>query len=355
MTRREDNLHLEIALLLSLLLHAFLFGCWQYRATLGHVPFLAALAKALNPPRILSTEKSASPRTITFVQIEEPAKPKEQVVEKAQRLMETDSAQVTGEQPKEAEFYSDKATVAANPANPTKETADTPYLDGTEKRVMSTVDVLSPAGAPAAAPPMPVTPPAPSAVAKPVEPAKEMPAAKPVTTEKPKELPAEGLRVMEDKIVAMLPKQQVAPQPPVTVPQTAAPSQPSASGREIVALKSQLKATGSARSGIAAFNVAESPFGAYDKKIVRAVQSRWFALIERYALYERAGTVTLHFQLEDDGTVINLRVADNSAGVTLGLFCEKAVVDSAPFEPLPEQLRLLVGREPRDVNFTFYY
>ena len=89
--------------------------------------------------------------------------------------------------------------------------------------------------------------------------------------------------------------------------------------------------------------------------IVRAVQSRWFALIEQNGLYERGGQVTLHFQLLDDGTVQAVEVKENTAGQILALFCEKAVVESAPFEPLPDNLRVLVGKEPREVNFTFYY
>jgi hypothetical protein len=72
-------------------------------------------------------------------------------------------------------------------------------------------------------------------------------------------------------------------------------------------------------------------------------------------LYERAGTVTVHFNLLQDGSVQNMEVKENTAGQILSLFCEKAVVDSAPFAPLPENLRMLIGEDPREVNFTFYY
>ena len=57
----------------------------------------------------------------------------------------------------------------------------------------------------------------------------------------------------------------------------------------------------------------------------------------------------------DDGTVRAMETKENTAGQILALFCEKAVVDSAPFEPLPDRLRILIGNEPREVNFTFYY
>jgi outer membrane biosynthesis protein TonB len=170
------------------------------------------------------------------------------------------------------------------------------------------------------------------------------------------------LQKLKEKKMAMvaqdLPLTQPLPPPappPVAVPApTPTPAAPSA-GREIATAKSQLTASGAAKRGVAAFNVAESPFGEYDKKIVKAVQSRWYALIQRYGIYERAGTVILHFELHDDGSVHNLSREENSAGEILALFCEKAVVDSAPFEPLPDSLRILVGKEPREVNFTFYY
>ena len=107
--------------------------------------------------------------------------------------------------------------------------------------------------------------------------------------------------------------------------------------------------------GVSAFNVAGSPFGDYDRALIHAVQSRWYALIEQNGLYEHTGTVVLHFQLLADGTVHDLTTKDNSAGMNLGLFCEKAIVESAPFAPLPESLQRLIGGDTREIVFTFYY
>ena len=135
----------------------------------------------------------------------------------------------------------------------------------------------------------------------------------------------------------------------------AKPAMGSGDTREIGARKSRLTAVGVSRTGVAAFNVAESPFGAYDKEIIRAVQSRWYALIDQNALFEHSGVVRLVFNLGTDGAVKDLKTEENSAGEILKLFCEKAIVDSAPFKPLPEELRPLIGNEAREVNFTFYY
>jgi hypothetical protein len=63
-----------------------------------------------------------------------------------------------------------------------------------------------------------------------------------------------------------------------------------------------------------------------------------------------------------DGTVrVNqeghpvMETKENTAGIVLASFCEKAILDSAPFPPLPEELRRLIGDDPREIEFTFYY
>ena len=204
---------------------------------------------------------------------------------------------------------------------------------------MSTETVApSPTSAPAPAiPPAPRSPPPPKVMEKPVEPEKKV--------------ADEGTKTAEEKKLVMADMPVEPPQAPAIPP---APARPGSS-REISATKSHINAVGVSRTGIAAFNVSGSPFGEYDKALIRAVQSRWYALIEQNGLYERAGTVTLHFNLLKDGSVRDMEVKENTAGEILSLFCEKAVVDSSPFAPLPENLQVLIGSDPREVNFTFYY
>jgi hypothetical protein len=341
----------EVALLLSLMLHALAFGTWQYRQVLGQLPLFHQLARLLSAYSSPVRQSNAhAPTTITFVQTptREPEPPR--------TFMETDESQVTGEQPKDAKYYSDRSTVAANPVNPTDKEGETPYLEGTETRMMSTETVSPRPGAGASqAPP---SAPAPAIPASP-PPAPPAPPASKVKNDASIEQPKP-----EAQKVAMAPKEIAAP-PPSLPPMPATPATPSSgssSKREIGASKSRLVATGISRYGIAAFNVEESPFGAYDKGIIRAVQSRWYALIEQNGLYERSGQVTLHFKLMPDGTVQNdehghplMKQEENTAGLVLASFCELAILQSAPFTPLPEKLRMLIGNEPREVNFTFYY
>jgi len=381
----RENIPVEVALLVSLLLHVMAFGTWQYRETLARLPVFSSMAKLLQATH-LPTVSPARHQTITFVELEEPAAkkppaPREKETETAQRFMETDASHVTGAKPKAAKYYSDKSTVAANPHNPTGKEGETPYLQGTETRAPSTVDVPTPSG---------VSQPlivqhgshgAPASAAKPAPPASprtaQAPSPQPKALEQPPAVAPQGLKIVEEEKLAMAPRPAGRPEladggaAPESSPALASPgapavpsvvTEPGTPGREIVAAKAHLTAMGVSRTGVAAFNVAESPFGAYDKKIIRIVQSRWYALIDRLGMYERAGTVAVHFYLLDDGTLLTdqkghviMEVKENTAGDFPALICQKAIVDSAPFDSLPDNLRALVGKEPREASFTFYY
>jgi hypothetical protein len=354
MTDVRYHSRLELALALSLALHLAAAAAWQTRDTLAGWPVLSQLARLLSPDRPMPPPELQM-ASLTFIELEDPAEP-EPV--RPHIFMETDDRQVSGEQPADTPYYSDRATVAANPEHPAPLIGDTPYLDGRDSPVMSTENVPEPSVASPPRPPEPVAPPP--------EPVPELPAealAEPPATEPAADLAETGLRIVEQTALALVTPQPSPlrappePEPAVTHPPepVAVPVAPDPAGREIAAVKSRLQASGVARTGIAAFNVAASPFGEYDKRIVSAVQSRWYALIRRYGLHERSGVVTLHFELYDDGTVQGMRVADSTAGEILALFCQKAVLESAPFDPLPDALRLLVGEQPREVNFTFYY
>ena len=336
-------------MLVSLVLHVLAFMGWQNRAVLGRMALFRPLAKALAGAPARPRPSPVTP-TITFVQ-----EPAPQGAEDHRQFIETDTSQVTGEEPKNARFYSANSTVAANPENPSGKVGDTPYLNGQETRLASTENVRpQPPGVAAAPVPRPVTPPAappgapPPGAAKPAEPVKE--------------LAENGLKVGKEKKVAVL-EQPVAP-PAAVLPTPSQPASPpptpvrpigAGSGREIATAKSHSTAMGVSRIGIAAFNVAGSPFGEYDKALISAVQSRWYAVLNDKRMDVHAGTVVLQFDLRADGSVANMVMKENSAGFDLGLYCEKAVVESAPFAPLPESLQRLIGGDAREIVFTFYY
>jgi TonB family protein len=103
-------------------------------------------------------------------------------------------------------------------------------------------------------------------------------------------------------------------------------------------------------------DVRATPFGSYDAAIIAAIQRRWYDLIdERPFLGSHTGRVVVEFNLTSDGRVTDLKVTENSVTDILALMCQRAVQDPAPFAPWPNDLRRLVGKEYREVRFTFYY
>ena len=97
-------------------------------------------------------------------------------------------------------------------------------------------------------------------------------------------------------------------------------------------------------------------FGAYDQAFIEAVSQRWYDLLDniRYDGYQH-GKVVLRFHLNYDGRITEMKLSESTVGEMLGLLCQKAVLDPAPFEKWPREMRLAVGRDSRPIQFTFYY
>jgi outer membrane biosynthesis protein TonB len=106
----------------------------------------------------------------------------------------------------------------------------------------------------------------------------------------------------------------------------------------------------------AAFDVTSTPFGEYTGKIVDAVRSRWYGLLDsqRFAL-DRTGKVTVKFKLKYDGTIEEVTVLDNTVGELLGYVCQEAIEEAAPFEKWPSDMRRQFGANFREMTFTFDY
>ena len=110
------------------------------------------------------------------------------------------------------------------------------------------------------------------------------------------------------------------------------------------------------RAFMASLDVKATSFGAYDAAVVEAVQQRWYDLLDsRQFAQDRTGKVTLQFHLNYDGTVSDMKVTDNTVGELLSLVCREAIEGSAPFATWPGDMRRMVGRNYREISFTFYY
>lgn len=103
-------------------------------------------------------------------------------------------------------------------------------------------------------------------------------------------------------------------------------------------------------------DVAATPFGDYDRMLIEAVQARWYYLLDSGQFSaERKGRVVIEFILHHDGRVSDVRVVENTVNDLLCLLCEKAIVDPAPYGKWKPEMRRLVGRDYRQLRFTFYY
>jgi hypothetical protein len=103
------------------------------------------------------------------------------------------------------------------------------------------------------------------------------------------------------------------------------------------------------------FDVAASPFGAYDRALIEAVSHRWYSLLDQHDYVANTqGKVRLEFHLHADGSITELNVAENTVGEMLCLLCQRAILDPQPFGPWPADMRRLLGTT-RSIQFTFYY
>jgi outer membrane biosynthesis protein TonB len=103
-------------------------------------------------------------------------------------------------------------------------------------------------------------------------------------------------------------------------------------------------------------DVKATPFGAYDSLIIAAIQKRWYDLLAtRNFTANHSGKVVLEFRLNSDGRVTDMKVSANDVTEILALLCQRAVQDPAPFAPWPADLKRMVGKNHREVRFTFYY
>ncbi len=106
----------------------------------------------------------------------------------------------------------------------------------------------------------------------------------------------------------------------------------------------------------ASFDVKATAFGAYDAAFIQAVEQRWFDLLDNmsYNGYRR-GKVLVQFHLNYNGSISDLKVVEENVGLELSLMCQKAISDPAPYDKWPREMRLMVDKDYREIQFAFYY
>ena len=246
-------------------------------------------------------------------------------------FVDVSDAQAVTEAPKDAPFYSDKNSRAANPDVDLD--SATPKITGTQTQVPKTEDVprnkfdkLMPA------PPILRDEPAEESRAKPTLTPGDLTLAKPDLTPRPDTGNAEKSRPRTIK-EAML-RQNL---------------------HQIPGQKAKQDGGAQQRPNTS-YTVKATGFGAYDRAFIDAVTSRWYDLLDNvsYDGYRR-GKVVVQFRLNYDGRITEMKVLENTVTEMLSLLCQKGVLDPAPFDKWPPEMRLMVGEDFRRITFTFYY
>ena len=109
------------------------------------------------------------------------------------------------------------------------------------------------------------------------------------------------------------------------------------------------------RAGAVAIDARFSQYGDYTQRMLEAIQSSWWSIIER-SQFEgvQRGRVTVRFRLHRDGTVTDTTILINEVTRVMSLACKDAVMAPAPYDIWRADMVALYG-ESDIVTINFYY
>jgi len=256
----------------------------------------------------------SSPWLRRLVQTQIPQKKIHQIEEPVQFVMVN---RPMTEAPKNAKYISNKNSVAANPD--AEKITDDPKLNGKQTDVAMT------------------------------ETAPRQPIAKPQPQSDPQNAQPKPANTPGDLTLGKPDNSKPQEQPrPRTINQALAQ-------RQMPGVQMQQNGGVQRRAIVPSFDVKITGFGDYDARFVEAVSQHWWDLLDsqRFAS-DRAGKVVITFHLNYDGSISNLKIAENTVGDLLGYVCQKAIVDGAPYERFPSDMRLKLG-DYASAQMTFRY
>jgi len=112
---------------------------------------------------------------------------------------------------------------------------------------------------------------------------------------------------------------------------------------------------GVSRAGSIAVDARFSNYGDYTQRMLEAIQSSWWSIIER-SRFEGVtrGRVTVSFRLHRDGTVTDAKVHDTEVTRVMTLACKDAVMAPAPYDIWRADMVAMYG-ESDTVTINFLY
>ena len=163
--------------------------------------------------------------------------------------------------------------------------------------------------------------------------------------------------------VSMAPPTKTAPPPgpgksapkPSPAPVAANPERPRASAPSGTTGLLLRRPVGVNRAGSLAIDARFSNYGDYTQRMMEAIQSSWWSIIER-SRFEGVsrGRVTVRFRLHRDGTVTDAQVLGTEVTRVMTLACKDAVMAPAPYDIWRADMVAMYG-ESDTVTINFHY
>ncbi len=104
--------------------------------------------------------------------------------------------------------------------------------------------------------------------------------------------------------------------------------------------------------GVSSVNALGTPLGRYQKFILDAIGSRWYAFVDRQMDLISIGTTRVVFVVDRSGHVKNLKVVQNTSNEALANVCIQSIQD-AQLPPMPDELAAMLPPEGMDVDLPF--
>ena len=104
--------------------------------------------------------------------------------------------------------------------------------------------------------------------------------------------------------------------------------------------------------GISSVNALGTPLGRYQKSLLDAIGSRWYAFIDQKRDLINIGTTRVVFLVDPSGRVNNLKVIENTANEVSANVCIQSIQD-AQLPPIPDDLAANLPAEGLDMDIPF--
>jgi len=109
------------------------------------------------------------------------------------------------------------------------------------------------------------------------------------------------------------------------------------------------------KAGMVAVDARFSNYGDYAQRMMEAIQSSWWAIVDRTRFESVArGRVVVRFRLHRDGSVTDAAILSSEVPRLMALACKDAVQSPAPFDAWRADMVALFGQQD-EVTITFNY